>query len=359
MRLLVPVVSLLHGSAPSPRASPIRCVRDDMSPTLAPNVDRSAYIFGTVEPRDINSCIEVLMQGFYKDILTLAANEFSEEEMEVLRPTLTRFNGALKWLTRVLLTYEAGKRLGSTLPVGGFDRPATRGDGLMIAMQHRESGSIVGVVEISEQPCDGKVPGDVRLPWAPKQSEVKHYFVLPQRTRRPELSTAQGPHFPASLATLRPPYARPNGQVPTMRRRPIFAILGRTCSSCSPAPRIRICILFCSSCHLAQPCSAHPLLASGGRCRTFATLQCSTTGADAAWEAPCSRLARAWSQRTGPIAKSTFTHPRRRSVSSRCTAVEATHSCRSMISQIGCLRSRGERLQPTIARRSEGGDVSW
>ena len=181
-------MAMLHGYAPSvpQRISPVRCVRDDMSPTLAPEVDRSAYVFGTVEPHDMSSCIEVLMQGFYKDILTLAANEFSEDEMQVLRPTLTRFNGGLKWLTRLLLTYEAGKRLGATLSVGGFDRPATRGDGLMIAMQHRESGSIVGVVELSEQPCDGKVPGDVRLPWAPKQREVS--------THRPEPSTALRPH---------------------------------------------------------------------------------------------------------------------------------------------------------------------
>ena len=41
----------------------------------------------------------------------------------------------------------------------------------MLALQHKESSAIVGVVELMMQPCDGKVPGDVRLPRPPWASE--------------------------------------------------------------------------------------------------------------------------------------------------------------------------------------------
>ena len=164
--------ALLSGAARPPcaacaRASVLKLVRDDLSPNFATSFDRETFAVGTVEPQDLPSCVAVLMDGFYKDVLTLAADEFSKEEMEVVTPVLSQFNGGLKWLTRILLSYEAGKRLAAKLPTGGYERHIRPGDGLMIAVQHRNTKAIVGVVEVSEQPCDGKVPGDVRLPTLP------------------------------------------------------------------------------------------------------------------------------------------------------------------------------------------------
>ena len=50
--------------------------------------------------------------------LTLAAEEFTEAEMELLRPALGRVNGALAALSRVLLAVDA-RRLGARLAAGG------------------------------------------------------------------------------------------------------------------------------------------------------------------------------------------------------------------------------------------------
>ena len=163
--------ALLLSSPAPPRTSAIRCVRDEVPQAFAPDVDRGPFILGTPEPGDMPEVIDVLMDGFYKDVLTLAADEFSEEEMEVLRPVLEKFNGGLMWLTRILLSLEAVRRLATRLPSGGYGKPANTKDGLMLALQHRESSDIVGVIELMMQPCDGKVPGDVRLPRAPWASE--------------------------------------------------------------------------------------------------------------------------------------------------------------------------------------------
>jgi ribosomal protein S18 acetylase RimI-like enzyme len=78
------------------------------------------------------------------------------------------FNDAFARLTRTVLLFEARRRLANCLAQGGVGRAEGSADGaLMLALQHRETGSIVAVAELSEQPRDGKVPGDFRLPVAP------------------------------------------------------------------------------------------------------------------------------------------------------------------------------------------------
>lgn len=127
-------------------------------------------------PDDLPACVSVLVDGFYKDILTLAKNEFSEEEMEVLRPTLAIFNDGFASLTRVLLGFEASRRLSGRMRDGGVQR-VVASDALMLALQERSSGTIIGVAELSQQPCDGKVPGDLRLPelpWARRPPRVAY-----------------------------------------------------------------------------------------------------------------------------------------------------------------------------------------
>jgi len=152
-----------------PRAPPPVCVRDDARELRLP-LDQSVYLLGTPETRDVPACVDCLMDGFYKDMLTLAAGEFSEEEMEVLRPKLSLFNDAFMQLTRATLTWDANRRLATRLRSGGLQLGA-RSDALMLAVQERASGTIVGVVEVSQQPRDGKVPGDVRLPSLPWPEE--------------------------------------------------------------------------------------------------------------------------------------------------------------------------------------------
>ena len=158
--------SLGFASAP-PRARPPLCVRDDLDERLTPpGFDRTAFTFGTVEQRDLPAVINVLMDGFYKDRLTLAKDEFSEEEMEKLRPALSIFNDGFKKLTRAFLSFETNRRLLPRLPRGGLERGSQK-DALMLALQDKQSGTIVAVAELSQQPCDGKVPGDLRLPSLP------------------------------------------------------------------------------------------------------------------------------------------------------------------------------------------------
>ena len=170
------VCALLVATPAPPRTRTIRCVRDELPASLTPDIDRGKFVVGTPEPGDVPEVIDVLMDGFYKDVLTIAGDEFTEEEMEVLRPALEKVNGGLKWLTRFLLTFEAVRRLKTRLIPGGYKRPSNTNDGLMIAVKHKDSDAIVGVIELMMQPCDGKVPGDLRfpqLPWMPPQEPVK------------------------------------------------------------------------------------------------------------------------------------------------------------------------------------------
>ena len=94
------------------------CVRDDV--TVRPEFGLpSGLRVGTLEPDDLPHCITVLLECFYKDTLTLAESEFSEEEMKKLRPTLEKINGAFTLYNRLALTQTTRLRLGRRLLSGG------------------------------------------------------------------------------------------------------------------------------------------------------------------------------------------------------------------------------------------------
>ena len=84
-----------------------------------------------------------------------------------MKPALSIFNGGFMQLNRVVLLYEAGKRLKERLPIGGVARGDSVDGALMLVLQHRESNEIVAVGELLDFPRDGKVPGDLRLPSLP------------------------------------------------------------------------------------------------------------------------------------------------------------------------------------------------
>merc|ERR1719247_2441745 len=112
------------------------------------------------------------MDGFYKDMLTLAKDEFDEEELEVLRPTLTFFNGYFRWFTRTLLHLDMVTRLRTRIADGGLEAPA-EGDTVLLALTSQRDG-VLGVAELSLQPRDGRVPGDLRppsLPWSSSRDQ--------------------------------------------------------------------------------------------------------------------------------------------------------------------------------------------
>ena len=57
-----------------PRCAPPCCVRDEVPTALHKGSEE--LCIGTVEPADMPACIAILMDAFYKDILTLASDEF-------------------------------------------------------------------------------------------------------------------------------------------------------------------------------------------------------------------------------------------------------------------------------------------
>lgn len=168
-------------SVASPRARPAVLVRDDGPAAI---FDPAVFRFGTVEPDEFPECVSVLMDGFYKDILTLAKDDFSEEEMEAMRPVLSIFNNYFSRFTRAVLQVEGQQRLAVRMPIGGLARGNSRDGAMMLCVQHRDSGAIVAVGELSEQPRDGKVPGDIRfpsLPWQQRPARVAYICNLAVR----------------------------------------------------------------------------------------------------------------------------------------------------------------------------------
>jgi len=159
------VLNTLMPPTPSARCAPPCCLRSDVSsPLPLPEQLR----VGTVESADLGPCTDVLVECFYKDALTLAAEEFTEEEMEQLRPALSAVNGYLAFISRVILSETTRQRVGKRLKAGGTGLEP-RGSALMLAAQDVSSRKIVAIAELSTQPRDGKVPGDLRLPRLPGQ----------------------------------------------------------------------------------------------------------------------------------------------------------------------------------------------
>jgi len=151
-----------------PRAA-VRCVVDaNLEPLVGANAGISGVQVGLAEEADLNECVDVLMEAFYKDAMTIAAAEFTAEEMERLAPPLTLLNGGLKRFTRFWLRQQCKGRCGEGLRSLSVRRPA-QGSSLMICAHKPDTCQIVGVVEVSVEPRDGRVPGDVRplhLPWS-------------------------------------------------------------------------------------------------------------------------------------------------------------------------------------------------
>lgn len=178
MRLVLPVHTAPSVAAPAPRCPAARCVRDDVG-ALAERVGLPAGLrVGTIEPQDLPDCITVLLECFYKDTLTLAEAEFTEEEMVKLRPALQAVNGAFTSYNRLALTQTTRLRLGRRLLSGGTWKmePACS---LVLAAHEANGGRMIGVAELSTQPLDGKVPGDLRmpslpLPWVKREPECAY-----------------------------------------------------------------------------------------------------------------------------------------------------------------------------------------
>ena len=125
---------------------------------LEPPLDSDARL-GLAQHADLGPAVDVLMDGFYKDALTLAAEEFSEAEMEAMRPVLSRVNGQLRRFTRTMLFLQANGRCGERLRSPSLEPPPSGGS-LMICVHKPATGEIVGVVEVSIEPKDGRVPGE-------------------------------------------------------------------------------------------------------------------------------------------------------------------------------------------------------
>ena len=193
----LPIIT--HAAPTHARCAAPRCVRDDV--TVSPELALpSGLRVGTLEPDDLPHCITVLLECFYKDTLTLAEAEFSEEEMEQLRPTLEKINGAFISYNRLALTQTTRLRLGRRLLSGGTWQMQP-GCSLVLVAQE-ESGRIVGVAELSTQPLDGKVPGDVRvpqLPWGASRDTVR------SRLAARAAATNLAATFTPSLREPRPP----------------------------------------------------------------------------------------------------------------------------------------------------------
>ena len=133
MRLLAHAAAPVDFARVVPRSPAPRCVRDDIDASLLPvGFNRTPFTFGTIEQADLPACIDVLMDGFYKDILTLAKDEFSEEELVKLRPALSIFNDSFMKLTRMLLSFETARRLSPRLSRRGGLELGAKNDALSL-----------------------------------------------------------------------------------------------------------------------------------------------------------------------------------------------------------------------------------
>ena len=168
----------------------VRCVANcDLEPDIGASAPSAFVRLGLAETADLDACVGVLMDGFYKDTLTLAAAEFSEEEMKLLGPPLTRVNGVLERFTRFMLKLTAGLRCGKRLKAPSARDAPQNGDALMVCAHRPDSGEVLGVVEISIEPRDGRVPSDLRPvdpPWAkrPRVAYVSNLAVAPVERKR-------------------------------------------------------------------------------------------------------------------------------------------------------------------------------
>jgi len=168
-----------------PRAQ-VQCVADcDLFEfDLGASTPSALVRLGLAETADLDACVDVLMGGFYKDALTLAAESFSEEEMQLLGPPLSRVNVVLERFTRFMLKLTTAGRCGQRLMAPSARDAPPNGNSLMVCAHRPSSGEVVGVVEISIEPRDGRVPSDIRPlepPWSkrPRVAYVSNLAVAP------------------------------------------------------------------------------------------------------------------------------------------------------------------------------------
>ena len=84
------VLGAPFATAAAPRCPPPLCVRSDVAPSIVQSLELPENLrIGTAEPDDMPEIIDLVTECFYKDALTLAAEEFTEAEMELLRPALS------------------------------------------------------------------------------------------------------------------------------------------------------------------------------------------------------------------------------------------------------------------------------
>lgn len=162
-----------HAAPRAARASAPACVRSDAEDLHVPGLNPAEYRLGTLELGDIPDCVTLLLDGFYKDMLTLAMDDFSEEEMQKLRPVLSFLNSYFSQIAKQILTVETFTRAFPRLNQAGLGP----GEPLTLVLQDRQSLAVLGVVELSLQPADGKVPNDWRLPsWLSSGDEKLPYL---------------------------------------------------------------------------------------------------------------------------------------------------------------------------------------
>ena len=120
----------------------------------------------TPQTKDLPKCVDLLHAAFYKDALTLAKQAFSPEELERIEPPLRRVNGLLSRVARASMRAPATRRLRRRLRPASPPAHTRPGDrpALMRCALAPSDGALDGVVELSLEPRDGLVPGDLRLP---------------------------------------------------------------------------------------------------------------------------------------------------------------------------------------------------
>ena len=107
-------------------------------------------------------------------------------------------NSGFTAFTRAFLSFDTCRRMGMRLFNGGIGR--REGQSLVLSVKRRSDSRVLGLVELSEQPMDGRVPGDVRLPrWASGDPQVLPFYTSSHTTASNPISSHRiPPHRNAS-----------------------------------------------------------------------------------------------------------------------------------------------------------------
>ena len=101
-------------------------------------------------------------------------------------------NSGFTAFTRAFLSFDTCRRMGMRLFNGGIGR--REGQSLVLSVKRRSDSRVLGLVELSEQPMDGRVPGDVRLPrWASGDPQVLPFYTSSHTTASNPISSHRIP----------------------------------------------------------------------------------------------------------------------------------------------------------------------